>query len=410
MFNKDRWKEIFDTIKKNKLRTILSGFTVALGIFIFIILFGFGNGLRNTFESFFNDDNINTMYIFPGKTSEPYKGYKSGRKIEFTNSDLSDLEKEFKVTIQSITPRISSAENFKYKTKANNYTLRAVGPSHQFSELTIMMQGRYLNKNDIKNKSNYAVIGRLVKEDLFGKQDPIGKFITGKNRSWKVIGVFQDDGGDEEERIIYVPYTTQQQIMKNTDKIDQVILNYNPDIGYLGAIDLEGKIKLFLKKTKVINPKDRNALYIRNVIDKLKENQRFSAILHIVILFIGLGTLVAGIIGISNIMVFVVKERTKEIGIRKAIGATPKSIITMILQESIFITTISGYIGLISGISLLNLIGDRLAEDYYIINPYIEMSTAINATITLILFGAIAGYVPAKRAANIKPIVALQDK
>ena len=410
MFSNDRWKEIFDTIRKNKLRTLLSGFTVALGIFIFIILLGFGNGLSNTFEGFFNDDNINTIFIFPGTTEQPFKGYESGRRIEFKNNDISSIEKEFSNYIENITPRISTAGIVKYKTKANNYSIRAVGPAHQYNEMTIMMYGRYLNEDDIKYKRHYVVIGRLVKEDLFGQEDPIGKYISGSGHTWKVIGVFQDNGGDEEERMLYIPYTTLQKLQKNTDKVDQIILSYDPEIGYSGAMDLEEQLMTFLKKKKDIDPKDRSGIYIRNVADNLKDNQRFASILQLVISFIGIGTLIAGIIGISNIMVFVVKERTKELGIRKAIGASPASIIIMILQEAIFITTISGYVGLISGITFLRFIGDKLEADYFITDPYIDINTAINATIILIISGAIAGYIPARRAANIKPIIALRDE
>ena len=410
MFNRDNWIEIFDTIRKNKLRTFLSGFTVALGIFIFIILFGFGNGLSNTFQKFFNDDNTNSMFVFPGRTTEPFKGYETGRRIEFDNSDLKAIIDNFDEYLESISPRIYDYADIKYKHKSNNYSIRAVSPSHQYNEMTIMMQGRFLHEDDITDKKRHAVIGRLVALDLFEDENPIGKYIDGSGHTWKVIGVFQDDGGDREERTVYIPYTSLQKIKKNTDKIDQIIINYKPEIGYAGAVEFEKKLKQFLKSRKDISPKDRSGIYIRNVADNLKQNQQFASVLQLIITFIGIGTLIAGIIGISNIMVFVVKERTKELGIRKAIGASPKSIITMILQESIFITTFSGYFGLIIGIATLSLIGDKLEEDYFITNPYIDISTAITATIILILFGALAGYIPARRAAKIKPIIALRDE
>ena len=410
MFNRDNWIEIFDTIRKNKLRTFLSGFTVALGIFIFIILFGFGNGLSNTFQTYFNDDNVNSMFIFPGTTKNPYKGYESGRRIKFDNADLKAITDNFDNYLESISPRISDNATVKYKDKSNNYSIRAVSPSHQYNEMTIMMQGRFLHEDDISHKKRHAVIGRLVANDLFKNEDPIGKYIDGSGHTWKVIGVFQDDGGDREERLIYIPYTSLQKIKKNTDEIDQIILSYKPEIGYEGAIEFEQKLEKFLKSRKGIDPRDRGGIYIRNVADNLKENQQFASVLQLIITFIGIGTLIAGIIGISNIMVFVVKERTKELGIRKAIGASPRSIIAMILQEAIFITTLSGYFGLIAGIAILSLIGDTLEKDYFITNPYIDISTAIGATIILILFGALAGYIPARKAAKIKPIVALRDE
>ncbi len=408
MFSRDNWKEIFETIQKNKLRTFLSGFTVALGILIFVILFGFGNGLINTFDDFFSDDATNVFYVFRGRTTMPYKGYKSNRQIEFDNSDLADIEKNFALFLEYTTPRISRQDTVKFKEESNNYTTQAVASSHQYAEKTIMMKGRFLNKNDIENKTKYAVIGRLVEEDLFGAKNSIGKYIDIGGSVFKVVGVFQDDGGDNEERIIYMPYTTRQLIEKNTDEIDQIIVGFKPEIGYAGAMAFERSLNSFIREKKYINPKDQNGIFIRNVADQLKQNQQFARVLQIIVGFVAFGTIIAGIIGISNIMVFVVKERTKELGIRKALGATPKSVIGTILLESVFITTISGFIGMLIGIAVLSSFGEKL-KDFFITNPYIDLTMATVATIVLIIFGAIAGYVPARRAARIKPIVALRD-
>ncbi len=408
MFSRDNWKEIFETIQKNKLRTFLSGFTVALGILIFVILFGFGNGLINTFNDFFADDATNVFYVFRGRTTMPYKGYKSNRQIEFDNSDLSDIEKNFPLFLEYTTPRISRQDTVKYKEESNSYTTQAVAPSHQYAEKTIMMKGRFLNKNDIEDKTKYAVIGRLVEGDLFGTKTSIGEYIDIGGSAFKVVGVFQDDGGDNEERIIYMPYTTRQLIEKNTDEIDQIIVGFKPEIGYAGAMAFERSLNSFIREKKYINPKDQNGIFIRNVADQLKQNQQFARVLQIIVGFVAFGTIIAGIIGISNIMVFVVKERTKELGIRKALGATPKAVIGTILLESVFITTISGFIGMLIGIAVLSSFGEKL-KDFFITNPYIDLTMATIATMVLIIFGAIAGYVPARRAAKIKPIVALRD-
>ena len=409
MFSRDRWQEIFDTIRKNKLRTFLSGFTVALGIFIFIILFGFGNGLKNQFKEFFLDDATNTITLFAGKTSMPYQGFKSNRRIEFDNSDLADIKENFPFFLEYITPRISRSASVKYKNEFDNYSTRGVGPAHQFAEKTIMMKGRYINEKDIENKTKYAVIGRLVAQDLFNQGDALGQFIEIGNSVFKVIGIFQDDGGDREERYIYIPYTTRQLLEKSNDKVDQIVLAFKPQLGHSGSLVFERKLREFLKKKKSIAPKDPNGIFFRNRADILKQNQQFANVLQLIVTFVGLGTLIAGIIGISNIMVFVVKERTKELGIRKALGEPPKSVIQMIIQESVFITTISGYVGLFIGIFVLKSIGVSL-QDYFIKDPYIDTTTALFATIILILFGGIAGYIPAKRAARIKPIVALRDE
>ena len=410
MFSRDTWTEIFDTISKNKLRTFLSGFTVAIGIFIFIILTGFGNGLTNTFQSFFGDDATNILRVFPNRTSKPYKGYKAKRRIDLDNSDLADIKLNFPLFLEGITPRISRGAVVKYKNNSDNYQTRGVGPAHQAAEKTILMKGRFINEDDIKNKTKYTVIGRRVALDLFGEEDPMGKFIDVGDTVFKIIGVFQDSGGEYEESYLYIPYTTRQLIEKGNDKVDQIILSYKPSIGYTGAMEFEKKLRLFLKNKKSIDPTDQSGIFIRNVSEDLKRNQQFAGVLQYIVLFVAIGTLIAGIIGISNIMVFVVKERTKELGIRKALGASPRSVISMILQESIFITIISGYFGLFSGMLVLKNIGSALEEDYFIKDPNIDLSTAIISTVILVIFGAVAGYIPAKRAASIKPIIALRDE
>jgi len=409
MFNRDRWREIFETISKNKLRTFLSGFTVALGIFIFIILFGLGNGLKNTFQEFFLDDASNAIFLYPGRTSMPYKGFKANRRIEFENDDLADIKENFSFFLEHLSPRISRGAQTRYKNESNSYSTRAVAPGHQFVEKTILMKGRYINNSDINEKKKNAVIGRLVAKDLFKTEDPVGKYINIGSSVFKVVGIFQDDGGDNEERNIYIPYTTRQLIEKSNNKLDQIVITFRKELGHAGALAFEKSLKKYFKEKKAIAPSDPNGIYIQNLTDDLKQSQQFAVVLQLIVSFVGLGTLIAGIIGISNIMVFVVKERTKELGIRKALGATPRSVIQMILQESVFITAISGYVGLILGVLVLENIGLKL-EEYFIKNPFIDLGTAITATIILILFGAIAGYIPARRASNIKPIVALRDE
>ena len=409
MFNRDRWTEIFETIGKNKLRTFLSGFTVSLGIFIFIILFGLGNGLKNTFQEFFLDDASNAIFLYPGKTSKPYKGFKANRRIEFRNDDLKDIKENFSFYLEYLTPRITRNVLTRYKNQSNNYSTRGVAPGHQFVEKTILMKGRYINQSDISRKTKVAVIGRMVAKDLFKSEEAIGKYINLGSSAFKVVGIFQDEGGDNEERNIYIPFTTRQLIEKSNDKVDQIILTYRKELGYLGAMGLENGLKKYFKEKKSVSPEDPNGFYIRNIADDLRETQQFAVVLQLIVSFVGLGTLIAGIIGISNIMVFVVKERTKELGIRKALGATPNSVIKMVLQESVFITIISGYLGLIFGVLVLENIGVKL-DKYFIKNPFIEISTALIATVVLIIFGAIAGYIPAKRASSIKPIIALRDE
>ena len=411
MFSRDTWFEIFSTVRKNKLRTFLSGFTVALGIFIFIVLFGFGNGLKNQFKEFFLDDATNVLTIFPSKTSKPYKGFKTNRQIEFKNDDIIDLEKNFKFFLENISPRITRYAQSSFKLESNNYRTVGVSPSYIYFEKHVLMKGRYINNDDVISKKKYAVIGRLVAQDLFGTDvDPLGEYINIDSSNFKIIGIFKDSGGDNEERVIVMPYTTRQLLEKSNDKIGQILVSFRPELGYIGAVAFEDKIRNFFEIKKSIDPTDPRGIFIRNIAKDLKNNQTFSSVLQYIVTFVGLGTLLAGIIGISNIMVFVVKERTKELGVRKALGASPKAIVGTILLESIFITTLFGYIGMIFGVVLLNNMGSSLAEDYFIKNPYVDSYTAIFSTIILIIFGAIAGYIPAKRASKISPIEAMRDE
>ena len=411
MFSRDTWKEIFDTIKKNKLRTFLTGFTVALGIFIFVTLFGMGNGLNNTFMKFFGDDATNIFRLYPSTTTIPYGGYKAKRQIEFENGDLDAIIKEFGPLVDYITPRIQRGGVVTYKDKSDNYSTYGIGPGMQLAEKTIMMKGRYINTQDIREKSKYAVIGRMVEKDLFDTEDALGKYIDVAGSAFRVIGVFQDDGGDREERNIFIPFTTRQLLEGNNDKIGQITLAFNKAIGYDGAMKFEKQLDAYMRKKKVISPNDPRGIFIENVADNLKQSQQFAGILKIIISAIAFVVIISGIIGISNIMVFVVKERTKEIGIRKAMGATPRTIISTILLESIFITAIFGFIGMILGIVVLNSIqGEFLEENYFITRPSINSGTAIFVTILLIICGTLAAYIPARRAARIKPIVALRDE
>ena len=296
-----------------------------------------------------------------------------------------------------------------YKLESYNFTIQAVSPSNQYIEGNVLMKGRYINEKDIENKTKVVVIGRLVARDIFKTEDPIGKFINIGSRSYKVIGVFQDLDGDNEESYLFLPYTTRQQILMGSDKVGSIAITFNPSLGGKGAVKLENDIKTFLKKKKSIDPTDPSGIRVRNVADELERSMQFAGALQIIVAFVGIGTLIAGIIGISNIMVFIVKERTKELGVRKALGAQPSEIIKMVLTESIFITSISGFAGMIIGIIILNSLDSSLQE-YFITRPQVSLNISFTATVILIIFGVIAGYIPAKRAAQIKPIVALRDE
>ena len=251
-----------------------------------------------------------------------------------------------------------------------------------------------------------VAIGRLVEEDLFGQLSAVDKQLKVGGIMYKIIGVFSDPGGDNEERFIYTPFTTMQRLYGNTENLDEFGITYNPDLSINEAIAFGNKMLRILKEKYDVSREDQRAIGLYNNASGNREVSNMMIGLGILIFIIGFGTLIAGVVGISNIMVYVVSERTKELGIRKAVGATPKDIVTMILQESIFITAISGYFGLILGVGILKVAGPSL-EEYFILNPSISTPVVIGATVTLIIAGVIAGYLPAKRAARIKPVVAL---
>lgn len=407
MFDLDRWREIFQSINKNKLRSVLSGFTIAFAILLFTLLFGIVGGLKNTFADAFVDDAANSIFVRVWKTSKPYKGLQSGRRIQLKNEDYNYVDDKYESKIQHLTARIYKNFNVSYKNNQDNYNFRAVHPDHQFLEKTMMDEGRYINKLDIDEASKVIVIGRLVKSDLFGEKPALGKRVNVSGISYKVIGIFSDDGGDNEERLCYIPVTTAQRLYGNNDFISQINIGYNPNLSLDQALAFGNKLERDLKKKLDIHPDDQNALFVRNMAEANKNVNAFMFVLSFIVIFIGSGTLIAGIIGISNIMIFVIKERTKEFGIRKAMGAKPSSIIGMVVQESILITTLAGYAGLWLGTFILSQVGDAL-EEYFIKDPSVNTGVVVGATITLIIAGLIAGYVPAKKAARIKPIVALR--
>jgi putative ABC transporter len=406
MFDLDRWQEIFSSIRSNMLRTVLSGFTVALGLYIFIVLFGIGTGLKNAFNDGFRSAQ-NLISISSGRTSLAYAGLQADRLISFNNDDLEAVTTENKKNIEYSSPIYSTFWTVKYGKESGSYGINGAGEEEVYIKNRTVLDGRYLSPADIKENRNVAVIGKMVHRDLIKNGNPIGKELDINGTIFKVIGVFSDNQGDWAERSISIPITTMQQLKKSSDTISEISLTYNMELSPDEAIQFGEELKNQLQERKKVSPEDEQAIWVFNNAENTKNGTMFLSVIIIIVGFIGIGTLVAGIIGISNIMVYIVKERTLEIGIRKAIGARPISIVVLILQESIVITVLSGIIGVLLGVLSLRLIGNNLRE-YFILDPNVGWGAIFSAFVCLVISGAVAGFVPAYRASKIKPIEALR--
>ncbi len=408
MFDIDLWREIFQSINKNRTRSLLSGFTVAFAILLFTILFGITNGLINTFEEGFKDDALNNIVIWSGETSKAHKGLQAGRQIQFKNEDHDYILDEFGEKVEFMTSRVMINVNASFRNEKGNYTIRAIHPDNLFIEQNKIQEGRYINQRDLDNKTKVVIIGRLVEEDLFTKTTAIGKYIDLSGIQYQVVGTYTDDGGDREERMLYIPITTAQLVYGNTDYVDMMYMTYDPEMDYDAALAFGNLMERKLKNRFSIAPLDQRGIRVQNNAEGAKAVNQISFGLGLMVMVIGFGTLIAGIVGISNIMIFIVKERTKEIGIRKALGAKPRSIVLIIMIESIIITAIAGYVGLLIGVGVIEW-ATPVLKDYFIKDPGVSNTLVIGATLTLIFAGTLAGYLPAKRASRIKPIVALRD-
>lgn len=409
MFDIDKWQEILMTIRKNKLRTFLTAFSVLWGIFMLVVLLGVSQGLQNGIVASFNDDAINSIWVRSGKTALPYKGLQAGREIQFTTEDFDYVKNHFPgVEYSSARETVWSAE-VSYGSDYNSYRVRSVNPGHRYIENTIIKSGRFLNNKDLTAKRKVAVIGVDVVKDLFSHSDPIGKYIKIFGIPFKVIGVFEDEGSEREQRNIYIPLTIGQQIFGDGNDIGMFVVT----TGNLPLYRTEAMvqdIEDYLRHKYTISPEDESAIYVRNNNKEFKNITDILLGIKVFVWIIGIFTIIAGVVGVSNIMSVVVKERTKEIGVRKALGATPGSVIGLILHEAVFITAFAGYIGLVLGVFTLEAMGRIIGKQSMFERPEVNFNVAIATLIIMVLAGALAGFFPALRAARIKPVVALRDE
>ncbi|MCZ4693406.1 ABC transporter permease [Ancylomarina euxinus] len=417
MFDRDKWNEIFSTIRKNKTRTFLTGFSVATGIFMLIFLLGAGRGLRNGMKDVFAQDATNSMQIYGGRTTKAYKGTPEGKRIQMKNADLLSLKKSIeKMDAISAMSYIPGAEVISYKDNFGNFNVSPIHDTYQEITNFDILKGRFLNKKDIKGYRKVVIIQDEVEKVLFPKEAAIGKYININKIKFKVVGVFSKKDFDGNSRDIYIPITVAQKIFNNNDHVRRISFTLN-DVSLEESKEIEKQITYQMAARHNFSREDKNALWIQNSIEQSKGFADLFSGIEKFVWIIGVFTILLGVIGVFNIMMIVVKERTKEIGIRKAIGASPISVVSLVLMEAIFITAASGYVGLIAGVGLLETISKfNLIEKLYppaaiyFLNPQVDMGIAIGATIVLVITGALAGFFPARRAASIRPIEALRDE
>ena len=414
MFDIERWQEIFDTIRKNKLRTFLTGLSVASGIFILVILLGFGQGMQNGIAKEFENDASTRFGFWTNSTSKAFKGLNKGRSIQMRNENFEYLETKYADELDSKSGvfRVRDAL-IVYKKETGSYRVEGVTPSFQMLENQHMIEGRFLNFSDLQGKLKVAVISNKIKNELFkNEENPVNKYVQISGINFKVIGVYGDPSERDENRIV-MPITTAQAVFNGADRVNNMYFTMKPvenfDEAVVQSMAVTAQMKSYLQEAHTVAPDDESAIGSFNT---LEEAKRFFTLIDNIKLFfwiVGVFTIIAGVVGVSNIMLIVVKERTREIGIRKALGAKPWAIVGMILHEAIFVTTIAGFGGLIFSMALLEFVGPLIDIDYFL-NPSVNFSVALATVFVLIFAGIVAGFFPAWKAANIHTIDALRHE
>lgn len=419
MFDLDNWNEIWITITRNKLRSILTGFGVFWGIFMLVILIGGGNSFEGGLIKMFSGFASNSTFYFNDKTSEPYKGYRKGRAWSINNRDLTLIRQKAN-TIEYISPMLFGGGNEKNVVrgqKTGTYGLRGIYPEHFYIETQHFLSGRNFNKIDIDERRKVCVIGKQVYETLFAPGEVAeGQYIRVNGIYFQVIGVISPKskvsiGGDVEESV-FIPFTTMQTTFNQGDVVHFLACTTLPGFD---AADSEIEVKNILRDAHNIAPNDEKAVRSMNISKQFELFEMLFLGVGALIWFVGMSTLLSGMIGISNIMLVTVKERTREIGVRRALGAKPITILIQILSESFLLTFLAGILGLFAGIAVLELVAKAL-QDYFLSNenifiqPYVSFNVAMIALLVLVLSGIVAGIMPAMRALKIKAIDALRDE
>jgi len=398
-------------MRRNKLRTFLTAFGVFWGIFMLVLLLGAGKGMQNGIMKEFGGGALNSLFVSAGKTSLPWQGLKPGREIKFSNDDLEAIRQQVD-GVQMLASRNRLFGEYTIMNGTKNGSYQVFGANAEFFQLNgeKLSQGRLLNPLDDIERRKVMLLGEKVHKVLFGDSSGLGKYVQVKGVFFKVVGTFTNttNNGRNEERA-FVPFSTFQTTFNQYNQVQRIGMSSSKGTP---VKQLEDQVRQLLAQRHKFDPTDKQALQLDN---NEEEVARFNGLFTGIKLFvsvIGVLTLVAGVVGVSNIMLIIVQERTREIGVRKALGATPWSIISMIVQESVVITSVSGYLGLLAGVALLDGLRYALEQaggtSSYFDRPEVDIGVALSATVLLVISGAVAGLIPAMKAANVKPIEALR--
>lgn len=419
MFFLDALQEILHTIRQNKLRSLMTAFGVFWGIFMLILLLGAGRGIQNKLESGWTTNAQDSVWIFSNRTTLPYKGLSPNRWIRFTEEDLEVLRTQVPGILyaSSENPLSSSWQGnvlVSYQDRSGSFGLYGVGEQYfDIKRYQDYRQGRTINYLDSRDSRKIATIGTMVAERLFpAGESAIGKVIKVNGVSFTVAGLFFDAEGDgrNSERI-YISQEVFKKVYGTGNYLN--LLTYQPKPG-VDPWALEQQVLALLRERHGVSPEDRRAIRSNNLLERAQETQKLFVGINTFIWFVGIGTLAAGIVGISNIMIITVKERTREIGVRKALGARPAHIVAGLLLESVLITSVAGYLGMVMGVGLLELVSYLLAtsgvELAYFQRPEVDFQIAFTAIGILVAVGALAGFIPAWHASKISPVEALRSE
>lgn len=415
MFDFDSFREILASISKNKLRTFLTGFAVAWGIFMLIILLAVGNGVKNGVTSNFSSRAKNSVTVFPGWTSIPYNGLPANREVKFDYNDYLLISERIP-EVQYVSPRVSQQVTLSYGEEYGSWTLLGVTEDAAYiNNISIQSgNGRFINKLDMDERRKVIVINSDIKKILFKNEDPIGKFVKADNLVYRIIGIYDENDQFQNTPPAYIPFSTAQTLYNKGygfRRIEFTVLGLNT-LEANEAFNNRLRQKFAIQKN--FDPKDMSAVYIRNTAERSIQTEGIFKMINFFILIIGAASLMAGIVGVGNIMLITVKERTREIGIRKAIGASPISVLKLIIAESVFITTVAGYIGMVFGIAVsealnaLMSMGGGSGGTTMFKDPTVDISNVIIATVILIVCGVVAGLIPAIKATKVSPIEAMR--